>query len=76
MNTGIQDAINLSWKLAAVIQGERSREYLDSYDTERRPIGEYLFKSIDRIFTYTTSTNVFFVFLRNFFFCWIFLIIT
>ena len=76
MNTGIQDAVNLGWKLAAVIRGERSGEYLDSYDTERRPIGEYLLKSTDRIFTYATSTNVFFVFLRNFFFRWIFPIIT
>jgi 3-(3-hydroxy-phenyl)propionate hydroxylase len=35
-NGGIQDADNLGWKLAAVVQGEAPRDLLDSYDTERR----------------------------------------
>lgn len=37
MNTGIQDAYNLGWKLAAVINGAR-RWLLDTYDTERHPV--------------------------------------
>lgn len=37
-NTGIEDASNLAWKLAAVIAGTSSPALLDSYDAERRPI--------------------------------------
>ncbi|MGR4868717.1 FAD-dependent monooxygenase [Variovorax sp. LARHSF232] len=36
-NTGIQDAANLGWKLALVVQGQAGDELLDSYDAERRP---------------------------------------
>ena len=38
-NTGIDDSVNLGWKLAAVIQGWAPPELLDTYETERRPIG-------------------------------------
>ena len=38
-NTGIADAHNLAWKLAAVLHGQASEALLDSYDTERRPAG-------------------------------------
>ena len=37
-NTGIQDAHNLAWKLAAVLRGEADPALLDSYDSERRPV--------------------------------------
>jgi putative polyketide hydroxylase len=37
-NTGIEDARNLSWKLAAVLDGATRPELLDTYDSERRPI--------------------------------------
>lgn len=37
MNTGIQDSFDLSWKLAAVLQGWGDARLLDSYDIERRP---------------------------------------
>lgn len=36
MNTGVQDAVNLGWKLAAVIRGEAPDALLDTYETERR----------------------------------------
>jgi 2-polyprenyl-6-methoxyphenol hydroxylase-like FAD-dependent oxidoreductase len=39
MNTGIQDAWNLSWKLALAVRGEAAPGLLDSYDAERRPAG-------------------------------------
>jgi 2-polyprenyl-6-methoxyphenol hydroxylase-like FAD-dependent oxidoreductase len=39
MNTGVGDAINLSWKLAAVLEGWGGPQLLASYDAERRPIG-------------------------------------
>lgn len=38
MNTGIQDAHNLAWKLAAVLRGEAGERLLDSYEAERRPV--------------------------------------
>jgi 2-polyprenyl-6-methoxyphenol hydroxylase-like FAD-dependent oxidoreductase len=40
MNMGIQDAYNLAWKLALVQRGVCSEEILDSYDLERRPVGQ------------------------------------
>ncbi len=36
MNSGIRDAVNLSWKLAAVVQGKAGAHILDTYQTERR----------------------------------------
>jgi len=40
MNTGIQDAHNLAWKLALAVDGHAAPALLDSYDAERRPVGE------------------------------------
>lgn len=40
MNTGIQDAHNLAWKLALAVSGVAAPDLMDSYDLERRPIGE------------------------------------
>ena len=39
MNTGIQDAYNLAWKLALVLDGAAPEALLDSYEAERRPVG-------------------------------------
>ena len=39
MNTGIGDAVDLSWKLAASIQGWGGDGLLDSYTVERQPVG-------------------------------------
>ena len=39
MNTGIDDVANLAWKLAAVLQGWGGSRLLDTYETERKPIG-------------------------------------
>ena len=41
LNTGIQDAYNLGWKLAAVINGEAGDQLLDTYEVERLPIAEW-----------------------------------
>jgi pentachlorophenol monooxygenase len=40
MNTGIQDAHNLAWKLALAVSGAGAPGLLESYDAERRPVGE------------------------------------
>ncbi|NUR93222.1 MAG: FAD-dependent oxidoreductase [Nonomuraea sp.] len=40
MNTGLQDAANLSWKLAAAVKGWAPEGLLDSYNAERHPVGK------------------------------------
>jgi 2-polyprenyl-6-methoxyphenol hydroxylase-like FAD-dependent oxidoreductase len=40
-NTGIHDAFNLAWKLAYVLKGVAAPALLDTYETERRPIGKF-----------------------------------
>ena len=40
LNTGVQDAHNLAWKLAAVDHGQAVRALLDSYERERRPVAQ------------------------------------
>jgi 2-polyprenyl-6-methoxyphenol hydroxylase-like FAD-dependent oxidoreductase len=40
MNTGIQDAANLGWKLAWVVRGDADGSILDTYDPERHPVGK------------------------------------
>jgi 2-polyprenyl-6-methoxyphenol hydroxylase-like FAD-dependent oxidoreductase len=39
LNTGVQDAVNLGWKLAQVVKGTSSDSLLDSYHAERHPVG-------------------------------------
>jgi 2,4-dichlorophenol 6-monooxygenase len=41
-NTSIQDAYNLAWKLAMVLKGQAGEGLLDSYDTERAPVGRQI----------------------------------
>jgi 2-polyprenyl-6-methoxyphenol hydroxylase-like FAD-dependent oxidoreductase len=50
MNTGIQDAYNLAWKLALVYCGRSPLSLLDTYEKERRPIAEDVLKTT-RMFT-------------------------
>jgi 2-polyprenyl-6-methoxyphenol hydroxylase-like FAD-dependent oxidoreductase len=45
MNTGIQDAFNLGWKLALVCRGEAGAGLLDTYELERRPVAERVVSS-------------------------------
>ncbi|MEU0566060.1 FAD-dependent monooxygenase [Nonomuraea sp. NPDC005983] len=47
-NTGVQDAHNLAWKLAAVIHGHAGDGLLDTYEAERRPLAEALAPMIVR----------------------------
>lgn len=55
MNTGIGDAVNLAWKLAAVLAGEASAELLDSYEAERSRFARRLVASTDRAFSFVTA---------------------
>ncbi|MFJ6696211.1 FAD-dependent monooxygenase [Streptomyces sp. NPDC091272] len=45
MNTGIQDAANLSWKLAAVLRGRAEDPLLDTYHSERHPVGAMVLRT-------------------------------
>jgi 2-polyprenyl-6-methoxyphenol hydroxylase-like FAD-dependent oxidoreductase len=55
MNTGIGDAINLAWKLAAVIGGHASDALLDSYESERIGFARRLVATTDRAFSFVTA---------------------
>ncbi|WP_345012693.1 FAD-dependent monooxygenase [Streptomyces shaanxiensis] len=57
MNTGIQDALNLGWKLALVCRGAAPRELLETYGTERSPVGREVRRFTDRAFTIGTSPH-------------------
>jgi 2-polyprenyl-6-methoxyphenol hydroxylase-like FAD-dependent oxidoreductase len=57
MNTGVQDAVNLAWKLAHALRGVTDPALLDSYHTERAPVGRTVLRFSDRAFTVATSTN-------------------
>jgi hypothetical protein len=50
MNTGIQDAYNLAWKLALVLQGRAPESLVDTYGAEREPVGRKLLEGTDRLF--------------------------
>jgi 2-polyprenyl-6-methoxyphenol hydroxylase-like FAD-dependent oxidoreductase len=47
MNCGLQDAVNLAWKLALVYKGAAEPGLLDSYEAERRPVAEMIARSGD-----------------------------
>ncbi len=55
MNTGIGDAINLAWKLAAVVAGRAPDGLLDSYEAERIGFARRLVATTDRAFSFTTA---------------------
>ncbi|MGE8186007.1 FAD-dependent oxidoreductase [Pseudomonas sp. NPDC086278] len=55
MNTGIGDAINLAWKLAAVLSGGADAKLLDTYETERIAFARKLVATTDRVFTFATA---------------------
>ncbi|MFB6982945.1 FAD-dependent oxidoreductase [Streptomyces scopuliridis] len=45
MNTGLQDAANLSWKLSAVLDGRAGDALLDTYEKERHPVGAMVLRT-------------------------------
>jgi 2-polyprenyl-6-methoxyphenol hydroxylase-like FAD-dependent oxidoreductase len=50
MNTGIQDAVNLAWKLALVCSGRSDPSLLDSYQSERYPVERSVLRQTDVMF--------------------------
>ena len=57
MNTGLQDAYNLAWKLALVVQGRADAALLDSYEAERVPVARRLLETTDAGFRLVVSDN-------------------
>ena len=65
MNTGIGDAVNLAWKLAASLKEQRSLPLLDSYEPERIAFARRLVDTTDRVFTAVSSGSAFARFVRT-----------
>jgi len=57
MNTGIGDAVNLAWKIAAVVHARASIALLDTYEPERIAFARQLVKTTDRIFQLVTNNG-------------------
>ena len=57
MNTGMQDAFNLAWKLALVVRGTCDERLLDSYSPERSAIGDEVLKAAGRLTAVGTLKN-------------------
>jgi 2-polyprenyl-6-methoxyphenol hydroxylase-like FAD-dependent oxidoreductase len=55
MNTGLQDAYNLAWKLALVLHGHADATLLDTYERERLPVAQRLLRTTDRAFQLVVS---------------------
>jgi 2-polyprenyl-6-methoxyphenol hydroxylase-like FAD-dependent oxidoreductase len=65
MNTGMQDAFNLCWKLALVIHGRCDEHLLDSYSPERSAVGDEVLKAAGRLTRVGTLKNPALQSLRN-----------
>ena len=58
MNTGIGDAVNLAWKLAAVLKRQAADAILDTYQAERLPFARSLVATTDRVFDAVVGRSV------------------
>ncbi len=66
MNTGMQDAFNLSWKLAMVIRGVAKPSLLDSYSIERSAVGDVVLRNAGRMTRVAIMRNPIGQLVRNF----------
>jgi hypothetical protein len=57
MNTGIQDAMNLGWKLGAAVNGTAVAGLLDTYEKERHPVGERVLRLTDALYKLVMSRS-------------------
>jgi 2-polyprenyl-6-methoxyphenol hydroxylase-like FAD-dependent oxidoreductase len=65
MNTGIHDAINLAWKLAAVLKAQAPDSLLDTYGMERQAFARKLVDTTDRLFSFVTTEGNFADFVKT-----------
>lgn len=66
MNTGLQDAYNLAWKLAMVLKGKAKPLLLETYHEERKPVGDFLIERTDRLFKFMVKSSIWARLLRKF----------
>ncbi len=59
MNTSIQDAINLAWKIALVVHGASSESLLDTYDLERHPVAAGVLRDSGRMLRFAMNQGRF-----------------
>ncbi|KAI1118958.1 FAD binding domain-containing protein [Nemania sp. NC0429] len=71
LNTAMQDALNLGWKLATVIRGEHPDSLLDTFDAERRPVGQELILKTDVAFRIVSTKSKLAVYFRDLFAPWV-----
>ena len=76
MNTGIGDAINLSWKIAAFLKNKAPLTLLDTYESERIAFAHRLIKTTDTLFQAITNKKLIGYLFRNFIFPVVFPFIT
>jgi 2-polyprenyl-6-methoxyphenol hydroxylase-like FAD-dependent oxidoreductase len=57
MNTGMQDAVNLAWKLALVVKGHANEALLDSYSSERTAVANMVLRNATRLTDLAALTN-------------------
>ena len=67
MNTGLQDAYNLAWKLAGVINQQIKPEILESFAAERMPVAQKLLQTTDRFFNIINAQSVLTKLVRKYF---------
>ena len=65
MNTGLQDAYNLGWKLGLVLSGRARESLLDSYESERVPVAADLLRTTDLLFSVVVSDSALAGFFRT-----------
>ncbi|MBD0369709.1 MAG: FAD-dependent monooxygenase [Pyrinomonadaceae bacterium] len=65
MNTGIQDAYNLAWKLAFVLKGRADEKLLETYNEERVENAQRLLETTDRMFELGAGSNWLMSFIRT-----------
>jgi len=66
MNTGLQDAHNLAWKMAHVLKGYSDEKLLDTYNEERMPFAKWVLGFTDRGFTTLSSKKWYLVLFRKY----------
>lgn len=66
MNTGLQDAFNLAWKMAMVLKNIARADLLKSYHDERKPVGDFLIERTDRLFKFMVKSSLWARLLRRF----------
>ena len=57
LNTGVQDAVNLGWKLGQVVRGTSPERLLDTYQAERQPVGARLLRNTEAQVALTTHDD-------------------